>query len=162
MRAERAMVLLACAMVAACKPSKSEPAPAAPPPQTTTTAAEPPDDPRVKCPPDAKQYIANALAIGCRDAEGLNHGPHMFFFPNGRVATEEHYVHGRYEGIKKDWYENGKLDLESHYEDGELEGIGRTWYENGQLETETHWHKGLAVGPTHRWDEHGRRLKDEQ
>lgn len=131
--------------------------------QASAAASSPqPDDPRVRCPPDARQYrVESAGVIECRDGRGRPHGPHLSWFANGQKMEEAYYVHGRYEGVRRWWRESGQLEAEESYRNGVLDGVGRDYHENGAVANESRWMCGEQVGVTRWWDESGRLVNQE-
>ena len=59
-------------------------------------------------------------------------GKVFYYYPDGQIMTESHYVDGVKHGLLKEYYENGQIKQEINYPNGE-KGDFRYYYENGQI-----------------------------
>ena len=61
----------------------------------------------------------------------VRHGPFMAYHPNGALASEGSYVHGKEHGPWRDYHENGQLAAEGEYADGVEVGTWHYWDASG-------------------------------
>lgn len=83
----------------------------------------------------------------CRSADGttwVRHGPFQAFHPDGQLASEGYYDHGKESGHWRDFHANGQLAAEGHYRDGVECGTWRFWDSAGNLEDEESFDIGMA------------------
>jgi len=77
-----------------------------------------------------------------------------YYKDSNNIASDQHYVDGKKDGILREWYDNDQhtLRFEDHYVDGKKDGILREWYDNDQhtLSSECHYVDGKEDG-TWRW-----------
>lgn len=107
------------------------------------------------------------------------HGAYRRFFPNGALATDGRYDHGKKAGLWHTYFDDGQVDAEGQYDDdapvdrwtywhrsggrmleglydkGHRTGWWTEWYENGKKKSLRYYEEGaLARGGTE-WDEQG-------
>lgn len=81
------------------------------------------------------------------------------YWPNGQLASEEHYIDGLQDGWSRGWHENGVLSVETLFRKGRATGLHRKWNPNGQLKSEEEIEQGIRLW-SKEWNEDGRLLKD--
>lgn len=79
----------------------------------------------------------------------LPHGSRRTWHPDGRLASEEFYEHGRLHGLCRQWNQRGKLLGSYLMKQGT--GIQREWFPDGQLQLETSLVAGKFTGRTRVW-----------
>lgn len=94
-----------------------------------------------------------AVVGGAR--HGRTHGPTLAFFPDGRRAAEETWVHGIRHGVSRTWDQSAVCRSVERFFDGKLEGQSESWYAGGQKKTETNWCEGREHGIARTWREDG-------
>lgn len=72
-------------------------------------------------------------------------GYYRFFYPNGNVRAECHYIDDKLEGISNFYYLSGKIKSKENYREGELNGISQFFYESGQIKCEVYYNNGISV-----------------
>ena len=86
---------------------------------------------------------------------GRTHGPTLAFFPDGRRAAEEPWVHGIRLGVSRAWDQAAVCRSFERFFAGKLEGRSQSWYAGGQRKTEANWREGLEHGTVRTWQEDG-------
>ena len=81
--------------------------------------------------------------------EGKNRiGKWQYFFPNGKVLSEESYTNGKLEGLLVNYYPNGKTTEETYYKNGVKNGSSKKYTDDGILIEEVNFvnnkHNGFA------------------
>lgn len=66
----------------------------------------------------------------------VRHGLFQAFHPNGQLASEGYYEHGKESGPWKDFHANGQLAAVGQYSQGIECGTWRYWDSAGNLESE--------------------------
>lgn len=94
-----------------------------------------------------------AVVGGAR--HGRRHGLTIAFFPDGRRAAEETWVHGVRHGVSRTWDQAAVCLSVERFFDGRLEGTAQSWYASGQKKSETHWREGVEHGVARTWREDG-------
>lgn len=77
-------------------------------------------------------------------------------FPNGKVASKQHYLSGVYDGNVSYYNENGSPTESINYKFGELEGMWNTYYANGKKFIEINYTDGLRNGIEKEYFENGK------
>lgn len=57
----------------------------------------------------------------------IRHGLFQAYHPNGQLASEGYYEHGKENGVWKDFHDNGRLAAQGEYRDGVECGTWRYW-----------------------------------
>lgn len=65
--------------------------------------------------------------------DSIQHGPHLFYYPNGQIEIENYYADGVLQGVSKRYYANGALKSEVNYVQGAMEGEFKAYYPDGTL-----------------------------
>ena len=68
------------------------------------------------------------------------------WFPNGALAEETVFAHGKRNGRHLLWYENGNRKLISSFIDDRLDGTCLAWYENGKSRLIIQFDQGKRAG----------------
>ncbi len=84
-------------------------------------------------------------------AEGL----HRQWYPNGQLKEVRHYQNGWQEGEQRGWYESGKQAFVSQFENDVYEGSRKEWYANGKPALDGNYHEGQENGPQRQWFDNG-------
>lgn len=74
--------------------------------------------------------------IETKDGGKVKNGAQKYYYENGQLKSEIHFVNGEFEGFFKEYYENGQLKQEGHYRSSKKSGIWKSYRENGQLALE--------------------------
>jgi uncharacterized protein len=98
-------------------------------------------------PGDSKEIQAQKLQNARKD------GKWTYWFENGKISGEEHYLEGIQTGLWKTWYENGnpesQLDFQSYK--------ATYWFANGQKQSEGKMYVGFVKdGKWTAWHENGK------
>lgn len=88
--------------------------------------------------------------------DGLPDGRWVFYFRSGQVERREDYKLGVPDGTVMRGWPNGQEKLMGRVEQGVRVGLWRTWYENGQRESEGEFHEDRQDGRWRYWDPQGR------
>ncbi|CAL2082177.1 Antitoxin component YwqK of the YwqJK toxin-antitoxin module [Tenacibaculum sp. 190524A02b] len=73
-------------------------------------------------------------------------GKWLYYFPNGKVISEENYVDGKLDGVLKNYYGNGKTTEETYYKQGKKDGVSKIYTEDGILIEELNYVGGKLNG----------------
>ncbi len=116
-----------------------------------------------------------------RTKDRAQHGPSVFYYPNGARKAEAHFEDGKLDGPYKEWHENGKLAVEGsyhkdhkdgtftsyyedgtrgqleHYKDGVLDGVVQSWWRNGKLQLDAAFEDGKRDGLAVTYYENGQK-----
>ncbi len=84
-------------------------------------------------------------------AEGL----HRQWYANGQLKEIRHYQNGWQEGEQRGWYESGKRAFVYQFRNDVYEGSRKEWYANGQPALDGHYHEGQENGPQRQWFDTG-------
>jgi antitoxin component YwqK of YwqJK toxin-antitoxin module len=60
-------------------------------------------------------------------------GKWTYYFPNGKLFSEEFYENGKLEGVVKNYYKNGKVLEETSYQNGMKNGASKKYSDSGVL-----------------------------
>ncbi len=71
-------------------------------------------------------------------------GYYRFFYPNGNVKAECHYISDRLEGISNFYYPSGKIERKENYRKGVLDGLSFYYSETGGKKSEVYYLDGLV------------------
>lgn len=85
-------------------------------------------------------------------------GYYRFFYPDGSVRAECHYVDDKLEGISNFYYTTGKVKSRENYKEGVLSGLSQFFYESGKLKSEVYYRDGRSVS-SREFDETGRQIR---
>lgn len=66
-------------------------------------------------------------------------GKWKYFFPSGKVLSEENYVNGKLDGLLVNYYTNGKITEETYYKNGLKNGISKKYTDEGNLLEEVNY-----------------------
>ncbi len=105
-------------------------------------------DPTATCPPDATPQGARppkGLAIWC-EQDGMKHGPHATWHPNGRPASAGLYRDGKREGVWLRYHAKGGLEASASFRGDLQHGPMREYDPFGRVSRETHWVDGAPAG----------------
>jgi antitoxin component YwqK of YwqJK toxin-antitoxin module len=110
-------------------------------------------DPRGAAPPEGlKQW--------CEREDGTQHGPSVFFYPEGGRRAEAQFRDGALDGRYREWHPNGQLALEGSY-DRDLRDGGFTLYdEAGHKRSYEEYRRGVQHGKAQVWWPNGRLMLD--
>jgi antitoxin component YwqK of YwqJK toxin-antitoxin module len=112
-----------------------------------------PDGPREIFRADGTLMAKRSFANGQRDGEWITYDA------TGKTPlTEEHYKHGKEDGIWKYWYPNGKLRQQVSFKDGVREGLATEWDDKGEKRFEATYAEGKLHGTATRWFPDGRKV----
>lgn len=78
--------------------------------------------------------------------EGLKHGPHLGYYPDGSPMFERPYYRGEKHGVHRAWHLNGELKFDFYFQHGLSEGNHRQWYEDGTLYSNMNYLHGRESG----------------
>jgi antitoxin component YwqK of YwqJK toxin-antitoxin module len=114
----------------------------------------------VQCPEGTTQkqdsdLPTHHIQIWCVDEDDLRHGPDMTWYANGQLFVENHYNHGKEDGIQRDWHENGTLAAETPQVNGLAHGTCREWYPNGKPKSHIEMKDDHPTGVAQLWDDQG-------
>lgn len=70
----------------------------------------------------------------------------IYYFPNGRILSEENYKDGKLNGVLKNFYPNGKTTLEAEYKNGLKNGYSKIYTEDGILIEDLNYLNGKLEG----------------
>jgi MORN repeat variant len=84
------------------------------------------------------------------DDSGEMHGTYQAWHPNGAVADNGNYVHGKRTGVWRSYYDNGTEREETTWIDGVQQGALRQWDSEGHLLREALMH-GVLEGASTSW-----------
>lgn len=82
-------------------------------------------------------------------------GYYRFFYPDGSVRAECHYVHDKLEGISNFYYPTGKIKSKENYRNGSLSGLSHFFYETGRLRSAIYYKDG-KIASRQDYNEKGR------
>ena len=85
------------------------------------------------------------------DKQGLKHGRQLTFHENGQRASEAMYVHGKVDGLYREWYGNGNRKIAVEMIDGVQTGLFTTWHEDGKMLGEIQLKDGMKNGKCQTW-----------
>jgi len=104
-------------------------------------------DASASCPPNATLSGARppkGFALGC-DQDGVKHGPHATWHPNGRPATAGFYHDGRREGVWLRYSAKGDLETSASFRNDLQHGPMLEYDPFGRVSRETHWIDGAPA-----------------
>ena len=136
--------------------------------------------------PDTREYVLRypggqpyyRTGVGCF----ANHGPAVWYRPDGSVETTAAQLNGQREGpfratfadgkpsqvgqyhageVAGEWlsyYPGGQLHQKNHYRDGDEDGEYQSYFPNGQLELQEGYEDGSRHGPSRRYNPAGELL----
>jgi len=78
-----------------------------------------------------------------------------YFYEDGDLYIETHYLQDQFHGKDTCWYENGQLQWDTDFVNGKLHGKSLGWHHNGQLQWETDYVNGLRHGKCIMWYANG-------
>lgn len=87
------------------------------------------------------------------DSNGMPHGIHRAYHPNGRLAREATWDHGVEHGMFRQWSAEGVLLGEYEMKSGD--GMPCEWHENGKLKHQAYVIGREFNGPVRIFDETG-------
>ncbi len=73
-------------------------------------------------------------------------GKWVYYFPNGKLFSEELYKNGKLEGIVKNYYRSGKLLEKTHYKNGKKNGSSKQYSDEGILIEEVYYKEDVLDG----------------
>ncbi len=73
-------------------------------------------------------------------------GKWIYYFPNGKLFSEEIYVDGKLEGQLKNYYKNGKILELTTYSNGLKNGVSKKYSDQGVLIEEVHYLNNILDG----------------
>lgn len=79
-------------------------------------------------------------------------GKWLYYFPTGKVISEENYKEGKLDGVLKTYYENGKLTEETYYLNGLKHGASKVYTEEGILLEDVQYVEGKLHGEAKYYD----------
>ena len=89
---------------------------------------------------------AEQKAVNPLDVSEDNDDVYRRWFPNGVLAEETMFAHGKRNGRHRLWYENGNRKLTSSFIDDRLDGACLAWYENGKSRLSIRFDQGKRTG----------------
>lgn len=101
--------------------------------------------------PGTDEWCEGMDAAGNQVKEGTQRQWH----PNGRLAFEGGFLHGKRHGHRRSWYESGQKMFEGWRDREEPYGYWINWYENGKKKNEGGFKSGQASGRWVFYDEDG-------
>lgn len=63
----------------------------------------------------------------------VRNGYFLYVYPDQRVQTASHYIHGSLDGVYVSFYQNGMMSDSGFYENGRAVGSRMSWHRNGYL-----------------------------
>lgn len=79
-------------------------------------------------------------------------GKWVYYFPTGKLFSEEFYKDGKLEGVVKNYYANGKVTEEVYYKNGQKNGISKKYADDGILLEEVNYLNGKREGEAKYFD----------
>lgn len=137
-----ALLILAAALLVACKTAPSCP------PGTKQMGEPPPTGSETRC---AK--IVNGQEV--------KEGPFVIYRDDGSKMVQGEYHDGKQSGEWTLWYDNGQKQSIDHYKDGVQDGAHVGWYTNGKIAATGIYKDGKRQGVWKRWDPNGFRNWEE-
>jgi antitoxin component YwqK of YwqJK toxin-antitoxin module len=92
------------------------------------------------------------------DVHGKENGVEKQYYESGKIEYERPYVNGKRNGMVKKYYESGKLEMENQYADDKIIGSVKFYYESGKLKSEVKYTDDIE-GETKNYDETGKEIK---
>jgi hypothetical protein len=80
-----------------------------------------------------ERYESGAVRSERSYRDGLEHGRHIGWWPNGDRAFDYTYRDGLMEGVAREWFEDGTPFRVFTYRAGHEEGQQQMWYADGSL-----------------------------
>jgi uncharacterized protein len=80
----------------------------------------------------------------------------FFYFPDGKIQSEQYFKKGQPDSVLIIYYPNGKKYKETGYSLGKRNGDDRSWYESGQIKSKAQFINDLCEGKLVQYFENGR------
>jgi hypothetical protein len=142
MKARIAVLMLAAALLAACK---------------TAPSCPPGTKPMGEAPPTGSETWCAKTVNG----QEVKEGPFVLYRDDGSKMVQGEYHDGKQSGEWTLWYDNGQKQSIDHYKDGVQDGEHVGWYTNGKIAATGIYKDGKRHGVWKRWDPNGFRNWEE-
>lgn len=83
--------------------------------------------------------------------QGQKHGRQLTFYNSNSPKSESTYIHGKMDGIYREWHENGIPKLVREMNVGIQDGPSTAWNEKGDILSEWHFKDGVRNGKSCTW-----------
>jgi len=100
-------------------------------------------------------YPSGELHFVYPKKDDVFHGACLIWYKNGATLAVEHYLHGKREGLFREYFEDGSLAGETTYHDDLCTGARTAWHDNGNLCLQDHYKNGNRHGPQRCWNHDG-------
>jgi antitoxin component YwqK of YwqJK toxin-antitoxin module len=100
-------------------------------------------------------YLDNKLYSEETFVDGKMNGIRKIFYGTGEVEIEENYTNDVLTGLVKTFYPSGVLKQEASYKDGVLEGMIKSFYDSGKIKEEVTFVNNEENGPFKEFHENG-------
>jgi antitoxin component YwqK of YwqJK toxin-antitoxin module len=84
--------------------------------------------------------------VSCYQGTPKNIIKTFFYFPDGKVQSEQYFKKGKPDSVLIIYYPDGKKCRETWLSGGKHNGTDRSWFKNGQLQSEAHYAHDLPEG----------------
>jgi len=92
--------------------------------------------------------------------QGKEHGRAVGYYNSGAKLLERPFVHGKREGVFKQWWPNGRMRYLFTYKRDKYEGRQTVYFHFGQVQEEKNYVEGLEEGVQRIWDSNGKLISN--